>query len=313
MKRNEMNDLAAFVAVAEEKSFTRAAATLGMSPSALSHAMRALEDRLGFRLLTRTTRSVSTTEAGERLLLTLRPAFESIQSELTALGGLRDKPAGTVRLTTFRYAAKRVLWPLLPRFLEAHPDIRFELTLDDGLTDIVAGRYDAGIRFGAALDKDMIAIRVSPDVRIAVVGSPAYFARHPRPTHPKELAAHRCISYRMTTLGGLAPWAFERDGQSLQWKPDGALVFNDDDMLLLAAVEGQGLAYVLEDVAAEHLARGELLRVLEPWSPMWPGCHLYYPSRRQLPPALAALIDALRSATIPERPARTRKRTRAGN
>ncbi|QRK11026.1 LysR family transcriptional regulator [Archangium violaceum] len=313
MKRNEMNDLAAFVAVAEQKSFTRAAATLGMSPSALSHAMRALEGRLGLRLLTRTTRSVSTTEAGERLLLTLRPAFESIQSELTALGAMRDKPAGTVRLTTFRYAATRVLWPLLPRFLEAHPDIRFELTLDDGLTDIVASRYDAGIRFGGALEKDMIAIRVSPDVRIAVVGSAAYFARHPRPTTPKQLAGHRCISYRMTTLGGLFPWTFERDGHSLQWKPDGALVFNDDDMILTAALMGQGLAYVLEDVAAEHLARGDLIRVLEAWCPVWPGCHLYYPSRRQLPPALAALIEALRLASTPERPSRTRKRTRSGD
>ena len=304
MRRGDLDDLAAFVAVADAASFTRAAAKLGMSPSALSHAMRALESRLGVRLLARTTRSVRATEAGERLLRTLRPAFEEIGAGLTALGGLRDKPAGTVRLTTFKHAVTSVVWPVLPRFLEAHPDIRVEVTVDDGLTDIVAGRYDAGIRWGGRVAKDMVAVRVGPDVRAAVVGSPAYFAGRPAPDTPDGLAGHRCINYRLTTAGRLYPWSFEEDGRSFQVKVDGPLVFNDGDLILVAALAGQGIAYLYEDQIANHVAGGRLIRILAEWCPAFPGYYLYYPSRRHMPPALAALIDALRAASADGRPAR---------
>lgn len=304
MRRDDLNDLAAFMAVADATSFTRAAAKLGMSPSALSHAMRALESRLGVRLLARTTRSVRATDAGERLLRTLRPAFEEIGAGLTTLGGLRDKPAGTVRLTTFKHAVTSVVWPVLPRFLEAHPDIRVEVTVDDGLTDIVAGRYDAGIRWGGRVAKDMVAVRVGPDVRAAVVGSPAYFAGRPAPDTPGGLAGHRCINYRLATAGRLYPWGFEEDGRPFQVKVDGPLVFNDGDLILAAALAGQGIAYLYEDQTAGHVAGGRLVRILEEWCPAFPGYYLYYPSRRQMPPALAALIDALRAASADRRPAR---------
>ncbi|WP_375512395.1 LysR family transcriptional regulator [uncultured Nostoc sp.] len=294
MKRDELNDLAAFVVVADEMSFTRAASKLGMSPSALSHAMKALEDRLGLRLLARTTRRVSTTEAGERLLKILRPAFEDISAELTALSELRDKPAGTVRITTFKHAATSVLSPVLPGFLDAYPDIRVEITIDDGLTDIVANRYDAGIRFGEKVAKDMIAVRVGPDIRAAVVGSPIYFANHPVPNTPQDLAGHRCINYRFVTAGGLYSWEFEEDGQPFQVRVDGPLVFNDGDLILAAALAGQGIGYLYEDQIADHVAEGRLIQVLAEWCPTSPGYYLYHPNRRQTPPALAALIDALR-------------------
>lgn len=294
MKRDELNDLAAFVAVADEASFTRAAARLGMSPSALSHAMKGLEGRLGLRLLARTTRSVRATEAGERLLGTLRPALAEIGAGLAALGSLRDRPAGTVRITAFRYAAVTVLWPALPGFLEAHPDVRVELAIDDGLTDLVAGRYDAGVRFGERVDKDMVAVRVGPDIRTAVVASPAYLARHPAPATPRDLASHRCINYRYATGGGLYLWEFEEDGRAFQVRVDGPLVVNDGDLILAAALAGQGLGYLFEDQVADHVAAGRLVRVLEAWGVTFPGCHLYYPSRRQAPPALAALVEALR-------------------
>lgn len=294
MRRDELNDLAAFVAVADATSFTRAAAKLGMSPSALSHAMKALESRLGVRLLARTTRSVRATEAGERLLRTLRPAFEDIGAELGALGELREKPAGTIRITTFKYAATSVLWPVLPGFLKAYPDVRVEVTIDDGLTDIVASRHDAGIRFGEKVGKDMIAVRVGPDVTTAIVGAPAYFADHPAPRTPQELTGHRCINYRYATAGGLYQWEFEDDGRPFQVKVDGPLVVNDGDLILAAALSGQGLGYLFEDQVAEHVAAGLLIRVMAPWCVTFPGCYLYHPSRRQTPPALAALIDALR-------------------
>ena len=294
MKRDELNDLAAFVVVADEMSFTRAASRLGMSPSALSHAMKVLEDRLGLRLLARTTRRVRATEAGERLLRTLRPAFEDISAELTALGELRDKPAGTVRITTFKHAATSVLWPVLPSFLNAYPDIRVEITIDDGLTDIVASRYDAGIRFGEKVAKDMIAVRVGPAIRAAVVGSPAYFASHPVPNTPQDLAGHRCINYRFVTDGGLYPWEFESDGRPFQVRVDGPLVFNDSDLILAAVLAGQGIAYLYEDQIADHVAEGQLIRVLAEWYPTSPGYYyLYHPNRRQTPLALTALIDAL--------------------
>lgn len=294
MGRDELNDLTAFVAVADAMSFTRAASRLGMSPSALSHAMKALEDRLGLRLLARTTRSVRATEAGERLLRTLRPALEEISAELTTLGGLRDKPAGTVRITASRHAATSVLWPVLPGFLDAHPDVSVEVAVEEGLTDIVASRFDAGIRFGDQVAKDMISVRVGRDVRAAVVGAPAYFAGHPAPGTPRDLAGHRCINYRLATAGGLFLWEFEEVGRPFRVRVDGPLVFNDGDLILEAALAGQGLAYLWEDQVTGPVAAGRLVRVLPDWCPPFPGYYLYYPSRRQTSPALAALVDALR-------------------
>lgn len=296
MKRDDLNDLAAFVAVADARSFTRAAAGLAMSPSALSHAMRALEARLGLRLLARTTRSVQATEAGERLLRTLRPAFREIGAELSALGQLRDRPSGTVRITTPKHAAVTVLWPMLPGFLETYPEVRVEVTVDDSLTDIVADRYDCGIRFGEKVARDMIALRIGPDIRSAVVGSPSYFARHPIPATPQDLAGHRCINYRFATSGSLYPWEFEADGRSIQVRVDGPLVVNDADLLTQAALAGLGLAFAHEDEVADHVAEGRLIRVLSAWSWSAPGYHLYYTGRRHVPTALAALVEALRAA-----------------
>ena len=294
MNRGDLDDLAAFAVVAEEQSFTRAAAKLGMSQSALSHAMKALEERLDLRLLARTTRSVSATEAGQRLLRTLQPALEDISTELAALRTLRGKPAGTIRITAGKHPAMLVVWPALSRFLGEYPDVQVEISVDDSLTDIVAGRYDAGIRLGEEVEKDMIAVRISPDIRSAVVGSPGYFAKHPPPHSPHDLAEHNCINYRMATAGGLYPWEFEKDGQSLAVRVNGSLVFNDIDLMVAAALDGRGLAHVFEDQVAPHLAAGRLLRVLDEWCPPFPGFYLYYPSRRQTPPALAALVDTLR-------------------
>lgn len=294
MKRDELNDLTAFVVVADQMSFTRAAAKLGMSPSALSHAMKTLEARLGLQLLVRTTRSVSTTEAGDRLLKTLRPAFEDIHAALSALDGLRNQPAGTVRITTPRHAAIAVLWPVLPNFLEAYPDVRVEITIDEGLTDIIESRYDAGIRFDERVAKDMVAVRVSPPVRWAVVGSPAYFANYLAPKMPQDLAEHRCINYRFATSGGLYAWEFEEGERLVQVRVDGNLVFNDGDLILAAALAGQGLAYLPEDRIINHVAQGRLIQVLAEWCLTSAGYYLYHPNRRQTPPALAALIDALR-------------------
>ena len=295
MKRDELNDLAAFVVVADEMSFTRAAAKLEMSPSALSHAMKALEGRLGLRLLARTTRRVSTTEAGDRLLKTLRPAFEDISAELTALNDLRDKPAGTLRITTPRHAATSVLCPVLPSFLAAYPDIRVEVTIDEGLTDIIESHYDAGIRLGEKVAKDMIAVRIGSDLRTAVVGSPTYFANYPTPNTPKDLAHHRCINYRFATSGGLYPWEFEQEGRSFQVRVDGSIVFNDGDLILAATLAGQGVAYLYEDQIADLVVEGRLTRILPEWCPTFPGYYLYHPNRRQTSPALTALIQGLRS------------------
>lgn len=303
MRRDDMHDLAAFVAVADERSFTRAASRLGSSASALSHAMKALEARLGVRLLARTTRSVATTEAGERLLRTLRPAFADIGAGLAALDGLRGRPAGTVRITTPRHAATTVLFPALPAFLDAYPDVRVEVTVDEGLADIVADRYDAGIRFGENVARDMIALRIGADVQVAVVGSPAYLAAHGAPATPQDLAGHRCVNYRLATAGGLWPWEFAENGRRFQVRVDGPLVLNDGELILAAALAGQGIAYLFEDQVAGHLAAGRLARVLRPWCPAFPGYHLYHPSRRQVPPALAALIGALRARTARARTA----------
>ena len=294
MKRDQLTDLATFVIVAEEQSFTRAAAKLGMSQSALSHAMKQLEARLGIRLLSRTTRSVSTTDAGRRLYYKVRSALDDIAGELDALNALRDKPSGTVRITTTKYAAVALVLPILERFTPRYPDVRVELIVDEGLKDIVADRYDAGIRLGEQLDKDMIAVRIGPDLRFAVVGAPAYFAKHPPPESPHELSAHHCITYRQTTSGGLYAWDFEKDQRALSVRVNGSLVFNDTDLLLAATLAGLGLSYLFEAQAEQHVANGKLLRVLDDWCPSYPGFYLYYPSRRQNTPAFAAVVDALR-------------------
>ena len=294
MKRDDLYDLAAFAVVAEHGSFTRAAAELGMSQSALSHAMKALEERLGVRLLSRTTRSVSTTEAGETLLRSLRPALDEISSGVNAVGVLRGKPSGTVRVTATKHAVSSVVMPVLPRFLASYPDIRVDMIVDDNLTDIVADRIDAGIRFGDIVEKDMIAVRIGPDIRMAVVGAPSYFADHPVPKTPRELAGHRCINYRHVRSGGLYAWDFEEKGRPFEVRVEGPLVFNNADLTREAALAGQGIAYVYADEVAADVRAGRLKRILERWCPIFPGYYLYHPSRRQTPPALAALIAALR-------------------
>jgi len=294
MRRDELNDLAAFAVVAEEGSFTRAAARLGMSQSALSHAMKGLEGRLKVRLLSRTTRSVSTTEAGEVLVRSLRPALDDISEGLAKVGALGGAPSGTVRLTATKNAMGAVLMPVLPTFLAAHPDVRVEMIVDDNLTDIVANRFEAGIRFGNIVEKDMIAVRVGPDTRRAVVGAPSYFAANPPPASPHQLSAHACIAYRLVKTGGIYAWEFEEDGRPLEVVVDGPLVFNDTDLMRQAAIAGLGIAYVYEDDARDDIAAGRLVRILEDWCPLLPGYFLYHPSRRQVPPALAALIAALR-------------------
>jgi len=294
MRKGDFSDLAVFIAVAEEGSFTRAAAKLGLSQSALSYAVRMLEERLKVRLLSRTTRSLSLTDAGERLLNSLRPAFDHIDNELAALTALHDKPAGTIRITTFRHAAKTVLWPVLSKLLPDYPDISVEISLQEGLTDIVAGRFDAGIRLGEQVQKDMVAVKVGPDLRMAVVGSPSYFARHKAPQTPRDLGDHRCASYRQTTGGGLFAWEFERDGVELEVRVNGPLILNDGEMLEAAALDGLALAYTFESQVSHHIAEGRLVRVLEDWCQPFTGYHLYYPSRRQHTPAFALLLEALR-------------------
>jgi DNA-binding transcriptional LysR family regulator len=302
MPRENLNDLLAFLVVARERSFTRAAAQLGVSQSALSHTIRGLEARLGLRLLSRTTRSVAPTEAGERLLRAVGPRFEEIEAELAALSALREKPAGTIRITTAEHAAETVLWPAVARLLPEYPDIKVELTVDYGLTDIVAERYDAGVRLGEQVAKDMIAVRIGPDMRMAVVGAPSYFARRQRPQTPQDLTAHNCINIRLPTYGGLYAWEFEKDGRELKVRVEGQLVFNNIALRLNAALAGFGLACLPEDQVRTHLAAGRLIRVLEDWCPPFPGCHLYYPSRRQPTPAFALLVDALRFRDAPRAP-----------
>ena len=294
MARENLNDLFAFLAVARERSFTRAAAKLGVSQSALSHTIRGLEERLGLRLLTRTTRSVSPTEAGERLVLTVGPRFEEIEAELAALAELREKPAGTIRITTGEHAASTVLWPKLAKFLPDYPDIKVEIISDQALTDIVAERLDAGVRFGEQVSKDMIAVRIGPDMRFAVVGSPSFFACRAPPRNPQELIGHTCINLRLPTYGGLYAWEFEKGKRELKVRVEGQLVFNNLNQIINAALAGFGLAYVPEDLVQAHIKAGKLKRVLEDWCPPFPGYHLYYPSRRQSSPAFAVIVDALR-------------------
>ena len=294
MPRQNLNDLLAFLAVARERNFTRAAAQLGVSQSALSHTVRGLEARLGLRLLSRTTRSVAPTEAGERLLRTVGPRFDEIDAELAALSELREKPAGTIRITAGEHSAEAILWPALQRLLPDYPDIKVEIVVDYGLTDIVAERYDAGVRLGEQVAKDMIAVRIGPDMRMAVVGAPAYFAGRPPPQAPQDLTAHSCINIRLPTYGGLYVWEFEQAGRELNVRVEGQLVFNNTSLRLNAALAGFGLAYLPEDQVQTHLAAGRLVQVLGDWCPPFAGYHLYYPSRRQPTPAFAVLVDALR-------------------
>ena len=294
MARENLNDLLAFLAVAKDRSFTRAAAQLGVSQSALSHTVRGFEERLGLRLLTRTTRSVAPTEAGERLLRTAGPRLDEIEAELAALSELRDTPSGTIRITAHDHAVRSVLWPALEKLLPGYSDIKVEIVIDYGLTDIVAERFDAGVRTGEMVAKDMVAVRIGPDMRSAVVGAPSYFANRTRPKTPQDLTTHACINLRQPTHGGLYAWEFEKGGREIRVRVEGQLVFNGTAPMLDAALSGFGLAYVPEDTVRAHLADGRLVRVLADWCPTYPGYHLYYPSRRQPTPAFALLVNALR-------------------
>src|SRR5215218_7850008 len=294
MQRGRLDDFRAFVAVARERSFTNAAAKLGVSQSALSHTIRELEARLGVRLLTRTTRSVSPTEAGERLLSTLGPRFEEIEAELAAVSELREKPAGTIRITATENATATVLLPKLGPLLRDYPDIKVEIIIDYGLTDIVAQRYDAGVRSGEQVAKGMIALRIGPDMRMAVVGAPSYFRRHPEPKRPPDLIEHNCINLRLPSHGGVYAWEFEKAGRELRVRVEGQFTFNATGQILNAALAGSGLAYVPESMVQPYLAKGRLKRVLEDWCLPYSGYHLFYPSRRQPSAAFALMIDALR-------------------
>ena len=294
MRRETASDLLAFLAVARERSFTKAAAKMGVSQSALSHTIRGLEARLGLRLLTRTTRSVSPTQAGERLVASVGSRFEEIAAELDALSELRDKPAGVIRITAGDHAVNSILLPALTKLLPRYPDIQVELTVDLGLVDIVAQRYDAGVRFGEQVAKDMIAVRIGPDIRMAVVGSLSYFENRSAPKKPQDLTEHNCINFRQPTSGGLYAWELEKGNRELKVRVEGQLVLNGTAQILEAAIAGMGLAYLPEDMALAPLAGGRLRRVLDDWCPPYAGYHLYCPSRRQSSPAFALLVDALR-------------------
>jgi DNA-binding transcriptional LysR family regulator len=294
MQRGHLDDLVAFVAVAREQSFTKAAARLGVSQSALSHTMRALEARLGVRLLTRTTRRVASTEAGERLLHTLGPRFEEIEAALAAVSELREKPAGTIRISATEHAADAVLLPKLGKLLRDYPDIKVEIAIDYGLTDIVAQRFDAGVRSGEQVAKDMIAVRIGPDRSLAIVGAPSYFRKRPEPMRPQDLINHNCINLRLPTHGGLFAWEFQKGGRELKVRVDGQLIFNTSAQMLSAALAGYGLACVPEGTTQPHISKGRLKRVLADWCPPFSGYHLWYPSRRQSSAAFALVVEALR-------------------
>jgi DNA-binding transcriptional LysR family regulator len=294
MANLNLNTLSAFLVVARERSFTRAAAQLGVSQSALSHTIRGMEEKLGIRLLTRTTRGVATTEAGERLLTNIGPCYDGIEAELAALGELRDKPAGTIRISAHDHAASTILWPKLAPLLPDYPELRIEITISYGLIDIVAERHDAGVRLGDQVAKDMIAVRIAPDMKMVVVGAPAYFAKRAVPRVPQDLTGHNCANLRLPTHGGLYAWEFEKDGRQLDVQVPGQMIFNTTPQMLAAAEQGNGLAYVPEDVAQPLVAQGSLVRVLDDWTPVFPGYHLYYPSRRQSSPAFSLVVDALR-------------------
>lgn len=293
MRRGDLDDLAAFASVARHRSFTRAAAELGLSPSALSHAMKALEARLDVRLLARTTRSVAPTAAGAQLLRSLDPALAQVTAGLASLADLRGAPSGAVRLATFGYAARTILAPRLPQFLLDHPDVSVEVIVEDRLIDLVAGGFDAGIRLGESVERDMVAVPVGPDLRTVVVGTPAYFERHPIPDTPAALDAHVCVNYRLLGGGGLLPWEFEDAGRDIRVKVPGQLIVNDEVLAAAAVRAGAGLGYMMEHDVAEEIADGRLVQVLADWCPVYPGCRLYYPDRR-VTPALRALIDTFR-------------------
>ncbi|WP_425253953.1 LysR family transcriptional regulator [Janthinobacterium sp. NFX145] len=294
MSQNKVNDLQAFLAVARERSFTRAAARLGITASALSHTIRTLEERLGVRLLARTTRNVAPTDAGEKLMLAIAPLFEQIAAEVEALGALRDKPRGTIRVTCTDDHIELLLRPMLAGFLRDYPDITLELVVDYGFTNVVEQRFDAGIRLGEAISKDMIAVRIGPDWRLAVVGSPAFFARHGAPGTPHALTEFACVNIRHRPAGAIYAWEFEKDGQAFAVKAEGQLVFNSIMHVLNAALDGIGLAYVPEPLLAPYLADGRLVEILADWCPTFQGYHLYYPNRRQATPAFSAFVEALR-------------------
>jgi len=294
MARDNFNDLLAFVRVVREGSFTRAAALLGVSPSALSHCVTDLETRVGVQLLTRSTRSLATTEAGERLFVNVAPRFEAIDSHLAAVSDLCDKPVGTIRITSAEHAANTILWPKLTPILHQYPEINVEINVDYAMSDIVSQRYDAGVRLGNQVAKDMIAVRISPDLRIAVVATPSYFSRNPKPVAPNDLAQHNCINLRLPTHGGLLPWDFEKDGKEIKLRFGGQWVFNSSSAIVRAALDDYGIAFVPEDMVLEHIAAGRLVRVLDDWCAPYPGYYLYYPSRQQSSRAHAVVVDALR-------------------
>ena len=294
MQKRDLADLQSFLVVARERSFTKAAAKLGVSQSALSHAMRELEERLGLRLLTRTTRSVAPTDAGERLLRTLAPRLEEIEAELASLGEQRGKPVGTIRITAGEHAAQTVLWPKLSKLLPHYPAIKLEVTVDYGLRDIVAERYDAGVRAGEQIAKDMIAVRIGPDLRTAVVGAPSYFAKRPRPKVPQDLTSHSCINLRLPTYDSVYAWEFEKNGREMKVHVEGQLTFNNLGLRIDAALAGCGLAYLPEDEVRTHIAQGRLVRVLADRCPSYAGYHLYYPSRRHPSAAFSIVIETLR-------------------
>ena len=294
MQRGSLDQLVSFVAVARERSFTSAASKLGVSQSALSHTIRELEERLGVRVLTRTTRSVSPTEAGERLLRNIGPRFDEIEAELAAIRELREKPAGTIRITATEFAIDTILLPKLASLLRNYPDIKVEMIVDYGLTDIVAHQFDAGVRSGEQVAKDMIAVRIGPDMRMAVVGAPSYFKTHPEPKRPQDLIGHNCINLRLPIRGSLYAWEFEKGTRELRVRVEGQLTFNGTAQLLNAALAGCGLAYVPEGLVEAQVAKGRLRRVLADWCPPYSGYHLFYPSRRQSSAAFALLVDALR-------------------
>jgi DNA-binding transcriptional LysR family regulator len=294
MARENLNDLVAFLTVARERSFTRAAAQLGMSQSAVSHIVKGLEERLGLKLLTRTTRSVAPTEAGDRLLASLSPHFDGIDAGLAAVTSLREKPSGLVRITTSEHAANTVLWPALAGLLPDYPDIAVEVVVEAGLVDIVADRFDAGIRLGEQVARDMIAVPIGPEQRMAVVGSPSYFAARPKPVTPDDLTGHACINVRFPTHGGIYAWEFEKDGRELKVRVDGPLTFNTGHLRLKAVLAGFGLAFMIRDQVEDAIGDGRLIEVLADWSPPFPGYHLYYTSRRQPTPAFALIVDRLR-------------------
>ena len=294
MNRQQLAELSAFLAVARARSFTRAAAQLGVTPSAVSHSMRALEERLGVRLLNRTTRSVTPTEAGERLMLSLGPRFDEIDAELAGLSALRNKPAGLVRISADEHSMAMVLWPALRPVLRDYPDIRVEIATDYTLTDIVAERFDAGVRFGEIVAKDMIAVPIGPDARMLAVGSPAYFAGRGRPLTPEALTEHACINLRLPTYGGLYAWEFEQQGRERRVRVDGQLTFSSVFSIVQAALDGFDIGYLPQTLVQRHLDSGALEAVLTRFSPPFPGYHLYYPSRRQPTPAFAKIVEGLR-------------------